>query len=482
MAFNRLAITGLLVALTGSAKAALTVGLPILETISFRDGGPTYGPCITPTLSESARLMSFLCQSSDIVPGDDNDRYDTFLLDRETAQLVRISIDSFGHEHRFDSNIGLPSDGQSKVAFNSYAKLDATIPWEYHGLGISNVFLRDLILGTTTIIGLNAQGETEQLGTQLAAVLYDRQEVLLSSGANLLGMDTNGALTRDLFIRNWKSGDIELISASPTGEQGNCFTENQSVVSNDGRYVAFVSCASNLTSDNQLGTRNLFLRDRWLKTTRRLSRPWNGGEFITSPTYNLDSSSGRIIANRYLAFSAIGGDFVVGSIGTQSIAYLIDINTNQIELLSHTWSEPGSPAEGRRPSMSADGRYVAFHSRSPNIQESPTSTPAVYIKDRVTGEIVNVTQSLPATSPYPPSISLSADGSTLAFSWRYDEAAPQPYTGRELIYTVSIRGTPIAPPRPEPVPSTSWMGRVAALTAFSLLGGWITLRRRRRAT
>ncbi|MCR6701846.1 MAG: hypothetical protein NVV68_12115 [Dokdonella sp.] len=43
-------------------------------------------------------------------------------------------------------------------------------------------------------------------------------------------------------------------------------------------------------------------------------------------------------------------------------------------------------------------------------------------------------------------VDLSA-GSTFAFTWRYDDSAPQRYAGRELIYTVSIHGTPLDPPR-----------------------------------
>lgn len=479
MAFNRFLIAGLSAALANAAEAALTVGSPSLETYGY-GGQPAFGPCINAALSGDARWLTFSCFSRDIVPGDDNDRYDTFLLDRHTRQTQRISVDSLGQEHRFDSGIGFASQDGLSVVFSSYAKLDPTIPWDYYELGIRNVFLRDLEHGTTALIGLNHLGASEQLGTRLFSVLYDRNEVLLSSGANLLGDDTNNPLTHDLYVRNWYTGTIELISGSPNGEQGNCFTDG-AVISGDGRYAVFVSCASNLTDDNPLGTRNLFVRDRWLGSTRRLTRPWTGGEFIAPHYFNLDLSTGRIIGNRYVPFSAIGGELVPGAHPSQPQAYLLDIQTGQIDAISRS-SNGTTVAEGGPPSMSADGRYLAFYSRSPDIMADPGSTPAVYLKDRFTGEIVNASAGL-ATPFYAyfAQVNLSADGSTLAFTWRYDDNAPQPYAGRELIYTVSIHGTPLEPPTPEPVPSTSATGRLAALAAL-LLGGWIALRRRRLAT
>lgn len=422
-----------------------------------------------------------MCHSSDIVADDDNDRYDTFLLDRQTRHLQRVSVDSWGNDHRFHSDIGIPYDNGHLVVFGSNAKLDPVIPWEYYDLGISNVFLRDLQEGTTTLIGLNHLGESERLGTRFSAALYDRTEAVLTSGANLLGEDTNGALMEDVYIRNWRTGAIELISGSPSGEQSNCYTDNGTLVSENGRYVVFSSCASNLTDDNPLGARNLFLRDRWLGTTRRLTRHWAGGEFITPPYFYLDSGAGRIIGERYVPFSAIGGELVPGGNPIQFHTYLLDIQTGEVELISRSWTSPPSAVDGWRPSMSADGRYLAFPSRSPDITADPGPTPAVYLKDRFTDEIVNVSAGLPGSSSDLSIVNISADGSTLAFTWRYDASAPQPYAGRTLIYTVSIHGTPLEPPTPEPVPSTSWTGRFAALMAL-LLGAWIALRRRRQAT
>lgn len=478
--FNRLVLAGFIGALSGAAHAALTVGPSVLETYGYMSD-PAYGPCINAALSDDARWLTFSCFSSDIAPGDDNDRYDTFLLDRRTRQVQRISVGSLGQEHRFDSHRGFVSPDGRRVVFNSYAKLDPSIPWDYYDLGISNVFLRDLDDGTTVLIGKNNQGDPERLGTSLSTVLHERHEVFFSSGANLFGDDTNDPLSHDLYVRNWRTGALEMISIGVDGAQGDCHTSTHSAVSQNGRYVVFSSCATDLSDDNPLRTNNLFLRDRWLGTTRRLTWPWMGGEFVVSPAYYLDYTAGRLIADRYVPFGAISGELVPGVDNNRVNTYLLDIQTGQIELISRSWD--GSPsAEGHRPSMSADGRYLAFYSRSPDIMADPGPTPAVYLKDRFTGEIVNASAGL-ATPFYSyfAQVNLSANGSTLAFTWRYDDTAPQPYAGRELIYTVSIHGTPIEPPVPEPVPSTSWTGRFAALAAL-LLGGWITLHRRRRAT
>lgn len=343
------------------------------------------------------------------------------------------------------------------------------------------MFLRDIEHHTTTLIGTDYLGQSQQTGTSLGAVLHERREVVVTSASHLLGADENGPTIDDLYVRNWQTGAVELISRSPTGEQGNCYTERTAAISGNGRYVVFVSCASNLTDDNPLGIRNLFVRDRWLGTTRRLTRPWMGGEFITWPNFNIDFGSRRLIGNRYVVLWAYGSELAPGAGSIHPNSYLLDIQTGQMELISAAWDGSPNPLGGQHLSMSANGRFIAFSSRSPLITPELGPVPAAYLKDRRTGEIVNIS----ALFKHPPTtdrplLNLSADGSTLAITWRHGDDEPEPYTGRTLIYTVSISGTPIQLPEPEPVPSASVPTRWLASVALLMAGlASFSLRRRR---
>lgn len=285
---------------------------------------------------------------------------------------------------------------------------------------------------------------------------------------------------QDVFVRNWQTGHVELVSTSPLGEQSNCDTGQVASISEDGRFVVFVSCASNLTTDNPQSVRNLFLRDRWFGTTRRLTWPWLGGEFITSPTFVIERGGSRIVAGRYLAFWSISSELVAGVGSIHPNAYVLDILTGELELISQSWDGSPNLLGGERAAISGDGRYVAFSSRSNSILPGG-SMPGVFVRDRMTGEIVSASASLPYLHVTDlPQVHLSGDGSTLAYTWRYSTDAPVPYTGRTLIYTVSISGTPIELPEPEPVPSASALTRWLASVALLMAGlASLSLRRRR---
>lgn len=471
-------------ALVGHACAALSIGPPMLETYGY-GGGPAFGPCGSPMLSSRADYMTFLCLSDDVVMGDSNERSDVFILDRSTRQVARISVDSLNQEHRFNSGPGFPSSDGRYVLFNSNGRLDPVLPWDYHDNGIVNVFLRDVDAQTTILVGRDGAGEPHVRGTSFAATMFQQRKLLFASADNLLGgPDINGPFGFDLYLRNWQSGEFELVSGTQDGIQGNCSSGIFGVVSDDGRYIVFSSCASNLTEDNPGQVSNLFLHDRSTGAKRRLTRPWHGGEFTyPGPSFSVDLGARSLAAGRYVTFSSYGTEFVQGVDPDTPFpnVYLLDIHTGTIELVSRSWDGAPAPEGGQRIVMSADGRYLAFTSRSPTILPDPGVTPAIYVKDRRTGEMVNVSASLGPIHPsHAPELDLSDDGSTLAFSWRHADTAAPPYAGRVLIYTVSISGTLIEPPVPEPVPSLSFMVRLGAAVLLLLAGiGWLSQRRRR---
>ena len=103
--------------------------------------------------------------------------------------------------------------------------------------------------------------------------------------------------------------------------------------------------------------------------------------------------------------------------------------------------------------ISGDGRYLAFFSRATSLLDTP-QTPNVYVKDRWTGELRNVSATLGELRQFDrPGISISADGSVVSFSWRYADSVPT-LGGRTLIYSVAIRGAPAYVP-PVPVPTSN---------------------------
>ena len=90
-----------------------------------------------------------------------------------------------------------------------------------------------------------------------------------SLATNLVPDDTNGV--RDVFVSRMSTGTTERVSVSSTGEQANGESTTYQQLSGDGRFVVFVSAATNLVPDDTNGTTDVFVRDLRRRTTERVS-------------------------------------------------------------------------------------------------------------------------------------------------------------------------------------------------------------------
>jgi hypothetical protein len=93
--------------LTSPAAFALSASSPQLVSRALH-GGPTYGPCGFPKLSSDGRFIAFSCASDDLIPGDTNERYDVFLLNRGSGVLQRVSLNAANTEQRNHADVGFP--------------------------------------------------------------------------------------------------------------------------------------------------------------------------------------------------------------------------------------------------------------------------------------------------------------------------------------------------------------------------------------
>src|SRR5512146_1604800 len=98
----------------------------------------------------------------------------------------------------------------------------------------------------------------------------------VSDASNLVSDDTNG--TTDVFVRNLQTGVTERVSLADDESQANSWSELQVAISRDGRFVAFQSNASNLVSGDTNSIMDVFVRDRQLGTTTRVSVDSSGAQ------------------------------------------------------------------------------------------------------------------------------------------------------------------------------------------------------------
>ncbi len=276
--------------------------------------------------------------------------------------------------------------------------------------GTYQVYLRDTWRDETTLISRSTAGEPANGGSDYPSISSDGRYVVFMSWAdNLVVGDTNG--TDDVFLRDLQMQTTERVSLSPAGEEHEWPSEFSSL-STDGRYIVY---------ENYDG--NIYLRDRGLSTTITVTVGYDG-----SPAN--DKSLDPVISpdGRFVVFSSEAYNLVEAPVSWGDDIYLYDTTTGQTSLVSVTYD--GNPGNGksRNPKISADGRYVAFDSSSTNLIANDTNyNTDVFVRDLIAGETILASLSwdgIQAKNGYSEAPSISADGRYVAFQSRATNLVP----------------------------------------------------------
>lgn len=462
-----------LAAFLPALAAALDPGPPVLGSVRWDNGEPT-GLCAAPVqFGPDSRFVSVSCFGDDIAPGDSNDRRDTVLLDRDGGQPSLISVSSLGVQTIHHSLAGYPSANGRRVAFVSLGSLHPDYwPPPTLSIGRPAIYLRDRLAGETLLVGRDAFGVALTGNPQLRGANFLRNEVLFEYAGDLrTGPNQIFGLPGQVWVRNWLTGTVELVSARPDGEPASGVEASFSATA---RYVVFISGSDDLGPAIRLGDQNVFVRDRQTGTIERLTRPWAGPEFQGAP---VTLQQPRISADgRFVVFASNSTELhpeTATAGGTR--VYVLDRQTGQLEHVSAT---PGYSSFNTNPRISDDGRYVAWSTRNFSFNgppDPPADMRAIWVLDRHTGQRVNVTAPLgPLHQDNAVFMDLAPDSRAVAFNWRIADPA-HPLFARDMLYTVQLRGSPpAAPPVPVPVVSAWLLGLLAAAV---LLGGWARFRR-----
>lgn len=197
--------------------------------------------------------------------------------------------------------------------------------------------------------------------------------------------------------------------AAPIGDGHSYYTS----VSADGRYVAFNSGATNLVPNDRNAKGDVFVRDRFSELTTRVTIGMNAGEANGRSYAPWLSADGR-----YVTFISYASNLVAGDTNNQRDVFVYDRETRETTRVnvSSSGAQSADPSNGDdtwvdSPSISADGRYVAFQSEASGLAPGDTGygSDDVFLHDRVARTTVLVT----ASSGIRPSI--SGDGRYVAY-------------------------------------------------------------------
>jgi Tol biopolymer transport system component len=249
-----------------------------------------------------------------------------------------------------------------------------------------------------------------------AALSADGRFVAFHSKAtNLVPGDTNGS--EDVFVRDRIKGTTERVSLGLGNLQADGRSASQTISAN-GRFVAFASDAGNLVAGDTNNTWDVFVRDRWARTTQRVSIGPNGAQWPFSSSGPQISADGR-----FIAFTS-DWPLSPGDRNADIDVFVHDRSSGRTETISVTPSGKtgnGQSQSGNITTLSSDGRFVAFASYANDLVPDDTNTKGstdVFVRDRwkhVTRRIsVGRDGAQGNDSSFEPSI--SADGCRVAFT------------------------------------------------------------------
>lgn len=204
------------------------------------------------------------------------------------------------------------------------------------------------------------------------------------------------------------------------------------VISADGRFVAFDSEASNLVPDDTNGVGDVFLRDLQLGTTLRVSVTSTGEQANSGGEVPSISEDGR-----FVAFESGSTNFAEGDTNGFGDIYVKDMVTGTVVRASLT-STGGEPNNATTyPSISGDGRYVVFDSDADNLVPNDVNGAGdIFIRDLQLGTTTGV--SIAGNSGgYDGSISL--DGRFVVFNSNSTNLVPNDTNGVTDVFVYSVQ-------------------------------------------
>jgi Tol biopolymer transport system component len=360
------------------------------------------------SLSANGRYVGFTSEADKLVDGDTNKTSDVFVHDLQSGETSRVSVGTDDRQGNADSWLpNLSADGRY-IAFVS----NASNLVSGDSNKASDIFVYDSFDRVTSRVSVAYNGvQANKLSLSPSISADGRYVVFASDATNLVKGDNNGKL--DIFVRDRVKKTTTLVSVSSTGAKGNKLSSTPTLSAN-GRYVAFMSEASNFVSGDTNGKSDIFVRDLQDKLTSRVSVASNGTQAnLTSLLPPSISADGR-----YVAFMSNASNLVSGDSNNVADVFLHDRLKKLTTRVSAATNSKQGNGSSRFVSINADGRFVTFTSDATNLMLGDSNAKSdIFVHDRIKKTTVRVSVASNGAQKAKHSLlpSISANGQRVAF-------------------------------------------------------------------
>lgn len=348
-------------------------------------------------MSTTGRYVVFYSVADNLVSGDTNGVDDVFIRDMDAGTTQRASLPNLSDQGTLTLEANATAQEPSVNSTGRFVVFHSNASNLVVGDTNSqrDVFLHDTQSGETVRVNVPNLADQGTLGTEAnglserACVSDDGRYVGFRSAAdNLVTGDGNGTI--DVFVHDRQTGVTEVVSEHTDGTPGNGFSRNCQL-SSDGMIIAFQSAASSLVTGDTNGGGDIFVHDRNNGTTTRVSVDSIGNEG-TVGTFLFASNPNISGDGRFVTFWSGYSDLVAGDTNGHSDIFVHDRNTGETtranvpNLVDQTTLGTQANNGAQYPSISDDGRFVAYSTDATNIVLDDTNAEwDIIVYDRQTG-------------------------------------------------------------------------------------------------
>ncbi|MBI5929742.1 MAG: PD40 domain-containing protein [Chloroflexi bacterium] len=392
------------------ARSACDSITPTQRASEATDGTEGSSESYQPAISDNGRYIAFTTGNA-FVASDTNNLQDVYVRDRVSCTTMRVSLSTSGQQAPSSSADApdISGDGRYIVFRSDYGGFVAG-----DGNASLDIFRRDLQTNTTIRVSMtDTEGEGNGPSYSPAVSGDGRYITFASQATNLVTGDTNGVA--DVFVRDVTNGTTILISVTTSGGASPALSGTPSI-SNDGRYVTFITNAALDPVADTNGQTDVYVRDIVGNTTTLVSIGTSGFSANGVSDNPMIAGSGQ-----FVAFHSVAADLVASDTNGQGDVFVRDTVNNTTMRVSLNSAGTQGSAESDDPSISNDGRYVTFFSDAANlIGDDSNVLRDVFVRDTLNNTTFRTSltyQGLQATG-YSDSPAISGDGSVVAYHSR----------------------------------------------------------------
>jgi WD40 repeat protein len=365
------------IALVFVLSSTVVLAAPATTLISRRSQkNQSNGPSGEAATSESGRFVAFRSSATNL----DSERCKNgvnhiFLSDRNTGTIRCVSLNSNGREGDQDSLApSISADGQF-IAFESTA---TNLAGNKCDNGFNQIYVRDRAMGTTRCVSVNSNGQEGNGHSHASSISADGTLIAFDSAAtNLAGNKCDNGFNH-VFVHDVTTGTTTCVSLRSNGDEGNGDSFDPSIAS-DGRVVVFQSAATNLATRCSNGNSHIFMHDLVTGETTCVSVNNEGQQSNGNSTLARVSGNGRFVVFQSdptnvttRCSNGFTHIFVRDTVEERTTCASIDNGGNQ------------GNNDSAQPSISSDGRFVAFSSAANNLtgKRCMAGIVQVFVRDR----------------------------------------------------------------------------------------------------